>query len=399
MVRQLVKKGIVFLLFFNSLFAGETIFGVHDYSLGILNPFYSASGMARSFEVAHSDTLRLNFVNYATWTAIKNPTYAVKLGYNAAFSKDQVKSNYFNDYMNFQGGYLAIPIMKKTLVIGLGIQPWSNVEQSYLVEQDSVKKYLLIRGGLSKGTFNISYSFNRFLKIAVGYEYNFGEISRHYRLEFPSSDYPLKFEYQYRFYGNGMVASLFSQPVKKLSLGLVYRPSFTLKSRVRPQTSSVIVNKSSLIDLKIPAYYAFGLQYDFNPRTSIGTDIIYQKWKKEFKVDGNNPSNLMNDYFRMGMGFERRQSHKIFTSFWEKMDYRFGLFYGEQNFVSLGNKVKEYGLTSGISIPIKRFRSRLDLSFIVGKRGQLGSNQYEEVFTKFGITINANEVWFVKLED
>jgi hypothetical protein len=89
----------------------------------------------------------------------------------------------------------------------------------------------------------------------------------------------------------------------------------------------------------------------------------------------------------------------MFTSFAEKLDYRAGIFYGKQNYLSLGNAVKEYGISFGLSLPITRFRSRIDLTGLVGQRGSLGTNEYRETFFKFGITINASELWFVKLED
>jgi len=396
------KRILTFLLVcgvFSFSIAGESIFGINDYSIGLLHTFYSGSGIGRSYEIAHYDSLRLNFMNFASWPNIANPTYGISLGYSAAFSKDGQKSDYFNDYINFQGGYLGIPILKKRLVMGFGLQPLSNVEQRFEVYDEGVKKHFLLKGGLSKGTLNLSYSFNRNFNLAIGYEYNFGRIDRSYRFELDKSEYPLTFEYQYLFYGHGMEVSAFSRPLENLSIGLVYRPGFTLRARIKPNTNSSIVNESKLKKLTIPAYYGFGLRYDFNRRTSIGSDLIYQDWQSGYKIESKTPDQLFAKYFRLGLGVERRQSHKLFTNFFQKMDYRAGIFYGQQNVLSAGNEIKEYGLSLGLSMPITRFRSRIDFSFLVGKRGALNTNQYEETFLKFGITINASEIWFVKFED
>ncbi len=382
-----------------SLKAGESIFGINDYSLGLLHPFYSNSGIGRAYEIANQDSLRLNFMNFATWPGISNPTYGLSLGYTGAFARDEIKSDYFNDYMNFQGGYLGIPIIKKRLVVGLGLQPFSNLEQSFKVEDEGVQKHLLIKGGLSKGTLNVSYAFNRYLSVALGYEYNFGRIDRSYIFELSESLNPLYFEYQYWYYGHGMEISGFSNPLKNLYVGMIFRPAFTLTSRIKPNTGSTIVNRSKLKKLEIPAYYGVGVKYDFNRRTSVGLDFIYQDWENGYKVEGVTPENLFAKYQRVGFGLERRQSHKLFTNFFEKMDYRAGMFYGQQNMISAGENVKEYGLTLGLSMPITRFKSRIDFSFLIGKRGSLDKNQYEETFIKFGITINASEIWFVKFED
>ncbi|NOX88894.1 MAG: hypothetical protein GXO77_07695 [Calditrichaeota bacterium] len=390
---------LLVLIFTLNAFAGESIFGINDYSLGIMNIPYSNAGVGRSYEIGNRDSLRLNFFNYSLWTEINNPTYGIKLGYRAAFSKDNIRSDYFNDYANFEGGYLAIPVLKKKLVIGLGLQPFSNIEQRIQTDEGDVHKFVLIRGGISKGTLNVSYAVNKRLRIGLGYEYNFGEILRSFRIELEGSDYPLSFDYQYRYYGNGAVISAYGNPVKNLGMGIVYRPSYTLKTRIKPQTTSDYINDSRLKKITIPSFLGFGLRYNLNSRTSVGSDLIYQNWAKGYKVEGKSFENLFSDYVRLGVGFERRQSHKLFTSFAEKLDYRFGLFYGKQNYLSLGNDVKEYGMSLGLSLPITRFRSRIDFSLILGKRGNLSKNQYEEKFLMFGVTINASEIWFVKLED
>ncbi len=396
----MLKKILILILGIStSLWAGESIFGINDYSLGLLHPFYSNSGLGRSYEIANKDSLRLNFMNFATWPAIANPTYGVSLGYSAAFSKDDVRSDYFNDYMNFQGGYLGIPLLKKKLVFGLGLQPFTNVEQSFKQQDGDVTKHLLLKGGLSKGTVHLAFSFNRYLNLSLGYEYNFGRIDRSYRFEFDNSEYPLTFEYQYWYYGNGAEISLFSNPNDRFMLGIIFRPSYTLKSRIKPQTNSSVVNDSKLKTLTIPAYFGAGFRYDFNRRTSIGGDFILQDWEKNYKVEDTAFPDLFAKYYRVGIGVERRQSHKLFTRFLQKMDFRGGIFVGQQNVLSAENTIKEYGFTAGISMPIKRFRSRIDFSFLMGKRGSLGSNQYEETFFKFGVTINASEIWFVKFED
>ena len=399
MIKKIILNLSIIFCGLSSLMAGESIFGINDYSLGLLHPFYSNSGLGRSYEIAHYDSLRLNFMNFSAWPGIANPTYGINLGYSAAFSKDHQKSDYFNDYVNFQGGYLGIPILKKRFVIGFGLQPLSNLEQRFEIYNEGVKKHLLMKGGLSKGTVNLSYSFNRYFNLAVGYEYNFGRIDRSYRFEMNESEYPLTFSYQYWYYGHGMEISAFSKPLSKLSVGIVYRPAFTLTARIKPDTKSNILNESKLKKLTIPAYYGFGLRYDFNNRTSLGSDFIYQDWENGYKIENQVPDGLFSKYYRLGVGFERRQSHKLFTSFFQKMDYRAGAFYGQQNVISAGNNIKEYGLTFGLSMPITRFKSRIDFSFLVGKRGSLNQNQYEETFLKFGFTINASEIWFVTFED
>ncbi len=390
---------IAILITMTAGFSGESIFGINDYTLGVIDLPYSYAGFGRGYEIGNSDSLRLNFVNFSVWPVVSHPTYGLRIGYTGAFAKSSTKNDLFNDYANFQGGFLGIPVLKKKLVFGLGVEPATNVEQSMKESQEALNKFVLLKGGTSKIYFNISYALTPTIRFGVAYMYHFGEITRTFRIELQDQENPLTFDYQYRYYGNGTVFSTYFNPIKKLGIGLVFKPSYTLRVRIKPQTRSSEVNKSKLKKLTIPAFFGTGMQYNINRRSSVGFDFIYQDWGKGFKVENKTHGDLFSDYYRVSAGFERRQSHKLFTSFSEKLDYRAGIFYGKQNYLSLGNPVKEYGISFGLSLPITRFRSRIDLSAMIGKRGNLDVNEYQETFVKFGITINANEIWFVKLGD
>jgi hypothetical protein len=50
-------------------------------------------------------------------------------------------------------------------------------------------------------------------------------------------------------------------------------------------------------------------------------------------------------------------------------------------------------------MPIQRFVSKIDLSGLIGKRGSLDKNAYEETFFSIGFTISAKEIWFVNIDD
>ncbi len=391
---------ILILLFAVLATAGESLFGITNNSLGMLSRPYSGAGFARSYETAASDTLQINYTNYALWTDLKTPTYSAKLSYNAAFGKDG-KQNYFNDVANFQGGYLAIPILRNRLVFGAGLQPFTAMEQRLdQTVQDSIHEELLVRGGLSKALINVSFSPSEYWGIGLGYEYNFGKILKQFRLEYAGGDaHPLSFNYEYRYYGHGMVASGFFRLKDKMAVGLSYRPAITLNVRIHPNTHSDEANKSELKKLTIPSQYNFGLSYKLADRWNVGADFMYQNWATGYKIENETVTSFQAKYYNIGFGFERKQSAKRFTSFGEKLEYRMGGFVRQLSHTSNGNPVKEYGVSFGVSLPIQRFRSHVDFYGIVGKRGNLGHNRYQETFVNFGLSISASELWFVNFEN
>ena len=389
------------LLFTGNLVAGESLFGSGDNSIGFLHLPYSAAGAARSYEIANYDSLHMNFQNYSLWSQISNTTYTIMGGYAGAYGDDGVKSNYYSDLANFQGGFLGIPILRKKLAIGLGIQPVSNIDRSYTdTFNEDLNETLYIRGGISKALINVSYNYKNRYGIGLGYEYVFGKIADNYILEDPDvSVTRLSIDYEYRFYGHGMVISAFARPVQNLTLGLTVRPPLNTKLRIQAFTTSDNVNQSKIRDITFPGQYNLGLEYRLNHRNHIGLDLLYQDWTNGYKINNKNYSKDQDKFYRFGIGYERTQSEKRFTKLREEIDYRAGLFYGNLNQLSNGSSVREYGVSFGFSLPIQRFVSEIDLSCLIGKRGNLDKNSYEETFFSLGFTISASEIWFINIDD
>lgn len=396
-----IKTLLFLILLFSATFAGESLFGISDHSLGIIQNNYSAAGMARSYEIASTDSMQINYMNYALWTNFTYTAYSIKGGYKASFGDNRQESNFFNTAANFENAFMIIPIIKRKLHIGAGVLPNTNIEQRLKSTNEKLlSKELLLRGGLSKALFNVSYKVLPVLGLGLGYEYNFGKINKKYRVQNEADDIlPVHFEYDYRYYGHGIVGSAFYQPFDNLTLGMTYRPAVEIRVRVNPQTNSSSVNKSQLASITIPSKVTAGAEYRLSARNYAGFDFIYQDWGSGYKLANGDVDPNQTKYVRIGAGVERKQSSKMFTRLSARMDYRAGVFYSSLNHKSLGNTVNEYGLSFGFSFPLQRFRSRIDFAGVIGKRGSLGINEYEEWFVNFGVSFNAIETWFVNIED
>lgn len=400
-MKKLPTLILLLILLSNHLIAGESLFGVTDKSIGFLQMSYSAAGLAKSYEVASTDSLQINFQNFSLWTQLSATTYTIMGGYKAAFGDDGIKNDYYSDLANFQGGYLGIPIQKKKFVLGFGIQPISYMEQRYSESLDSnLDETIFIEGGLSRATFNLSYNFKKKIGLGIGYEYTFGKIRDNYLLEEPGNAVTrFGFNYEYRFYGHGVVLSAHSSPFKNFTVGLSARPPVTTKVRVKAFSTSTKVNESSLSEVTLPGQINFGMEYKIKPRTKMGLDLLYQDWASGYKIDGEKYDINQDKFYRIGVGFERSPSAKRFVDFKDQVDYRVGLFYGNLNQLSNNSSVTEYGLSFGLSLPIQRFVSKIDISGLVGKRGDLSKNAYEETFFSVGFTISASELWFMNIDD
>jgi hypothetical protein len=397
-------KILLVLLLPTLIIAGESVFGINNKSIGFLSTSYSSSGMARSYEIANVDSTQLNFINYSTWTAINHTTYSVKFGYHAAFGRGSNESKLFNDVANFEGGFFSIPVIPNKSTIGVGLLPYTTIDQRLsqenIYDTYSLREELLLRGGLNKATLNFSYNLFSTIYFGLGYEYTFGNINKTFRGEYINSTIlPFSFEIQNRFFGHGIIFSSTYSPNTRLNIGLVIRPRVSADLLIKGSTNSDEVNKSQKKQITLPEHIDWGMQYKLNDRLRTGFDVLYQGWGKGFAINDTSYSSLFGDYLRIGFGIERQQSSKLFVKLSEQLDYRIGMYYSMLNFKSNKNKVEEYGLTFGFSLPIQRFISKIDISGAVGKRGDLSRNYYEETFIGFGISISASEMWFSNIDE
>jgi hypothetical protein len=78
------------------------------------------------------------------------------------------------------------------------------------------------------------------------------------------------------------------------------------------------------------------------------------------------------------------------------MEYRIGCRYGESYTLFGGDNVKEYGITFGTGIPMRRSRSRISLVVDLSTRGKADSEIPGETRISVGASLNLYDYWFLK---
>lgn len=398
-----MKKIIIaILLSLNLSFAGESQFGLNQNSLGVMKLPYSGSGLARSYEVAHADSLILNFRNFSTWTAIPRTTLTINTQYEAFFESNQ-KTSQIVQNGNFYGANLAVPILLNKLVFGAGIEPYTAIEQRFINESvfdgNDVTENVFILGGLSRTHLMLSYKPLSFLSLGLGYEYTFGEIADKVVTKIADNfASKISYEYQRQYNGHGLLLGAHIKPTESLALGIMFRPGINLNYSLEGITPASALNITQEQQVELPSELNLGLEYSLSSKYSGGMDFIYQNWQNDYKLN-NNTIPGGNAYFRFGFGFEKKGSNRKFIRYGEQIDYRLGFFYSQLAHYNNGNAVLEYGVSTGLSLPIQRFRSKFSLYSTISKRGSVSTNGLQEWAFKIGLTISANELWFVNLED
>ncbi len=131
----------------------------------------------------------------------------------------------------------------------------------------------------------------------------------------------------------------------------------------------------------------------------IGIELNQSNWKDGYKFYGQTDQVRNATMFRAGA--QLCPNPYAFESYWSTVTYRFGLFSGNDYININNNGLKVNGLTMGLGLPIRKYRSYdyqftlLNLALQVGQRGG-GASNFKENFVQFTVGYSLSDVWFNK---
>lgn len=381
--------------------ASTSIFGFGPNLLGSYQYSYSTAALGRGgFSMAIVDTVGLNQSNFATWAKLPLSTFVLNMEYqglNIASSNDR---NIFLTEANFRGGFVAWPLIKRKMTIGVGLVP--HLVGNLGVQIDNVGigapavQSVESSGTISEAKLVFAFQLTRNISVSVAPIFNFGVIKDQINIRYDDVAYgDISIENRYQAHGvNGEIGA-YLELGNWLAAGASFKlpAKLTVYSTQSSQSSEKTVD--GFRDIQLPLDATAGAAIKFSRRFLVGIDANYQDWEGGYEVDGRRISN-MNNSMRVGAGFERGPSQDLYASYFQKITLRGGAFYGQMNATSNGNLIHEYGVTFGLGFPIRLNRNRFDISAEMGRRGDKSLNFIEELFFKLNFSISTNELWFVQ---
>jgi long-subunit fatty acid transport protein len=149
--------------------------------------------------------------------------------------------------------------------------------------------------------------------------------------------------------------------------------------------------------LKLPMSYSIGAMLVSNGKWSIGADYTLTQWS------GFNSSTdaAMNDFiakssYKVSLGGEYTPDANNIRSYYSKITYRFGVYYGTDYLTFQNTQLPVYGLTLGASLPFRRSFSHLHTSLDIGRLGTNTNNLIQETYVRFSLGMSFNDLWFIK---
>jgi len=190
-----------------------------------------------------------------------------------------------------------------------------------------------------------------------------------------------------------------------INAGVTYTPAFDLNTDNEDftfrysnvQTSSLALDTLSFSSVsttsRMPQSVRAGFSLGKVDKLTAGADIVYTRWSK-----GSFPGTYgtYTDALSLHAGAEYIPEKYSNYSFFDRVEYRIGCRYGESYTLFAGDEVKEYGITFGTGIPMRRSRSRISLAVDLSTRGGSTGEIPRETRISVGASLNLYDYWFLK---
>lgn len=431
---------------FNSPYSQFGIGRLRDQSFAINR---ALGGMA----VPWRDITTINFINPASYSAFYTVDTTGVFGDSAlTYKVTSLQAGLFADALtarnatedsrsgNASLGYLAFgfPIVKAG-GISVGLVPYSHVDY-HLVSEDHSDTIIGTKSTIYLGSGNLYKTYlgigvkRKAFSIGVNAWYMFGNLDYSRILWFPDQANSIGIRERVKHYTSGagwdggiqyetgslVFGVIGSAP---LSLGV---STDTITDRVLVADNESFAHLDSLQStlgadnsLQLPLTVGFGIGYRAQrkrtgednddggvSRLFAGADFIWQKWSA---TNGllTRPSD---DAWRLaaGVSYTPQAQVTLPKKLIQRTTYRFGVHYGTQYMLLNGKSVSDMGVSFGFGIPLvqtsemklteaSKLPASLDLSFDIGRAGNVGSNLVSESYFKFTLGLNLNNnFWLFK---
>ena len=327
-------------------------------------------------------------------------------------SKTERGANASFDYMGMAFGFTD---WWKT---ALGVQPYSTSGYKMVVEGsgEGIGDYHTVfkgSGGLNQAFWSNAFRLGKHFSIGANVYYVFGDATTTTTI-YPDSTYIIGTRC-----GIDMMASsfmfdyglMFDTPIgndMSLSIGVTYDQSVRLNCKqttfIRSIMETMDTEVEYLIDtvaysvkdhakLTMPQGVGFGFALQKNDRWLLAADFNWTQWS-HFAREG--ATEALTDSWRVAAGFEYMPTYSSVSSYFRRAHYRVGGSF-ERGFLYLNDHhINKVGVSAGISLPLPKSLSKVNVAVEVGQYGTLSDGLIQERYLKFDVGVSVFERWFVK---
>jgi hypothetical protein len=355
----------------------------------------------------------LNRLNPAGLSSLSSTRLSGTFLYEGFKTTDGNQSSFLSTG-SFGGAMVAFPISPQDgIALSAGFNPYSSVNYKIQIEQPfgggTSKQNYFGEGGLSTALVGLSYTPTDSLHLGVSLNYLFGQIRSGATVGFGSRDFSdVTYHRKTRADGFGATFGLIYNGLGRLvgsdragdfSVGAVFSTGTSLNATQENINSSPIGDDTLTSregKIQIPVSGGVGIAWLLKEKVLLGADFLYQHWG-DYQSFGVHPTEIRNSG-RFSLGLEIQPSHGAGLSYWQRVAYRFGIYYLSSYYQVASTPINEVAFTAGLGLPIS-YDTSMDLAFEYGRRGTTDHQLLRDNILRFSITLNAGERWFVPSEE
>lgn len=307
--------------------------------------------------------------------------------------------------------------------MALGVRPFATSGYNMLVEdyEPSIGKTTTRfkgSGGLNQVFWGNAIKMGKHFAVGANAYYVFGNSQAETSLYFPDSAYYIgsrrnmdvmvrSFMFDYGVLFNTNVSN-----DMQLSMGLTYIQKINLKGEqtlfIRSFEEDPNTTVEYLIDtiaysvgtakITMPQGFGVGVSLQKGNDWVVGADFNWTQWSK-FARQGK--TERLQNSWTASAGAEFTPKHTSISGYFSRVTYRFGGFY-EHGFINLpGNDgenhpINKVGVTAGMSLPLPRTLSKVNLALEAGQYGTREGGLIQERYAKVSVGVSVFERWFIK---
>ncbi|MGB1113356.1 MAG: hypothetical protein ACPG14_01035 [Flavobacteriaceae bacterium] len=394
---------------------------------GSVSPYSSAGLGERNFNGTQAtrhmggldvftDSIHANLNNPASYGFLKVTTYSLGIHYRNTNLASLTESANADDASL---DYLAVSIPAGKFGFGFGILPYSSV--GYRIEtldsategQNVLNRYEG-EGGINQAFLSVGLPLTSFFSIGVSAQYNFGNLFYRTGQFIEGVDTGTLLTNQSSISGlNYQYSAQVNIPIKRKYLlqGMyVYQPEAFLNSQNDRIFYTQSLSNDTVVDFEEIDLNTQGLretEIETSQTTKIGLGFgENKKWFLGIQHNLTKSANFTNNFFsRSTISYRDAKQWTVggfyipdyasFTSFWERVVYRFG-FRTEQMSLIINNlPITETGISFGIGLPLGSL-SNANIGFEFIQRGAKQSGLIQETLIAMRIGLSLNDIWFIK---
>lgn len=369
-------------------------------------------------DMALRSNMYINLVNPAGLSGIDSLSFVGSVGVamnNTSYRTSDLTSKFSSANINHLS--LAFPITKwwKTSIsllpysaIGYQVFDYTEVENGGNVQYEYNGN-----GGMDAISWTNAFSVNERLAVGLNASYYFGKVEHDRSVYFPDSIYIFSSMVREKvvingfFFEAGLQYFLPLDEKNTLGFGLTYSNEATLNGATDYFAITFLGNdvynnntvdtirkwSEERDDIKLPFSLGGGISWVNKDKLTLAADFRFENMKDFEYLD--NSLDLSNR-FTASFGAEFIPESNTLSAYWKMIHYRFGFRYENLGIKFADNELREYAISAGFGLPLRKSKTFVNLGFELGQNGTIQNDLIQERFFRVMLGISIKETWFRK---